>query len=83
MGGTKRIEKNSKLVQNRRQDIKHNIKQKQKQIQKQPKSIQRESVPERERERENGVLGDHVGDCVFLGAQANLQARSQDSAQGC
>lgn len=29
---------------------------------------------------ENGVVGDHIGNCLFLRAQTNLQAHSQDSA---
>jgi hypothetical protein len=37
---------------------------------------------ERVFQRENGAVGDHVGDCVFLGAEANLQASTEDSAQG-
>jgi hypothetical protein len=52
---------------------------------------EKESQREREREREslreflkerNGVVGDNLGDCVFLGAEAYVQARSEDSAQG-
>ena len=69
------IEKNSKLVQNRRQHITF---YKNKNKYKNNLRVFKESVPE----RKNGALGDHVGDCVFLGTQANLQARSQDSAQG-
>ena len=72
----KRMEKNSKLVQNRRQHITF---YKNKDKYKNNLRVFKESVPE----RKNGALGDHVGDCVFLGTQANLQARSQDSAQGC
>lgn len=37
---------------------------------------------QRERERENGAVGDHIGDCVFLGAEAHVQARFEDSTQG-
>jgi hypothetical protein len=39
-------------------------------------------VRESSRRRENGAVGDHVGDCVFLGAEAHVQARFEDSAQG-
>ena len=39
---------------------------------------EREKVIER---RFNGVVGDNARNCVFLGSEANLQARSQDSTQ--
>ena len=44
------------------------------------RSKESEKVTERRR-RFNGAVGDNARNCVFLGSEANLQARSQDSTQ--
>ena len=53
------------------------IKQKRKEGRREERIGDREILEGRE---ENGVVGDRSGNCLFLRAQTNLQARSQDSA---